>query len=429
MAPSRGEDTVEAVYAGLFSAGYEYRGMGDYADHDAYGYWSYRAKKLSDGRVDIYTSGRLHSDLDGTTSSSYDPFSSISDGSSSDLRLLQFYVDIHDRSGEKAMRYGRQYVDIADYIQMDGAQVMLFENQAIGGRVFLGQPVSDYTSVNRDLFTGASLIGRPWKGNQTRATYARYQDDSESAADDHYFLNMKQRFSDELLTRTYVSVMNDDLRMGGADLIYVSMSDYVFDGVMGIRRWGDYHADTRVYSPLVQVLGDQEPYTTAYGHFTAQIIPSIYISPGAMTRRPDDENATNSSFDRYNVDLIFEPSKAFSASTSLEYWDLDNEQFYGISGDVRYRYQKLWEVSAGAAYVDYTYFDFPDFSLTADGGSTIVGEDGVRIEVSPNAYTYYLRGKWNINKNTALRLSGEIEDDSNEEDLAYRFRSSLEVRL
>ena len=427
---ARGETTAAPDFYGSLRASYDYRSLGDYEDHDVYGFWHLRGRNLADKRVEIYTSGRVHSDLDGTSSDAYDPFGGIDDGSKGDLRLLQFYVDIHDRKNEKGVRYGRQYVDVADYIQMDGAQVRLFEQQAIGGRVFLGRPVSDYSSVSGDLFLGASLVGRPWEGNRSRVTYARYQDDSESANDDHVFLDAKQQLGDEVRGRAYLSVMNEDVRMGGADLYYVSLSDHVLDAVLGVKRWGDYQAGSRVYSPLVDIMGDVEPYTTAYGRITTEVLPWFYLSPGAMMKQPDDSDFANRRFERYDLNFIFEPAEGLSASIALEYWDVEeNDRFFGVSGDIRYRYRRLWEVSVGAAYVDYTYFQLPEFTLTPAGGDTRIGDDGTRIETSPDAYTYYLRGRWNITENTALRLSGEIEDDSFEDDLGYRVRTSFEVRL
>ena len=329
-----------------------------------------------------------------------------------------------------ALRLGRQYVDIADYIQMDGVQAMIFENRQLGGRVFLGQPVSYYSSISGDVFGGVSVVGRPFEGNRSRATYARYDDDSESAADDHFYFDVQQQVVEELRARAYLSVMNEDLRMGGMDLYYMSLSEEVFDAVVGMRRWGDYDADSRVYSPLVHVLGDLEPYTTAYGRFTTQIHPQFYLSPGLFLRYPDKSNATNRRYERLDLNLIYEPVDALSASVALEYWNVEeDDEFFGISGDIRYRHQGLWELSLGAAYVDYTYLQLPDFSLTADGGSTIVGEDGVRKEVSPHVFTYYLRGRWNFSKTLALHLSGELEDDSDEDDFGYRIRTSLEVKL
>lgn len=433
-AQALGEEPANPDYSGSLRADYQYRALGSDADQDAYGYWYLRGRNLSDKRVEIYTSGRLHKDLDGT-SAGYDPFGSIDDGSQQEIRLLQFYVDIHDPENTKAMRYGRQYVDIADYIQIDGGQILLFEKQQLGGRVFLGQPVSDYTSTDGDVFVGASLVGRPWEGNRSRFTYARYRDDSEGAADDNCFLDVQQRFSDEFRSRAYLSVMNEDIRMGGADLFYVSMSDYVFDAVMGIQRWGDYDAGTRVYSPLVDVLGDLEPFTSAYGRITAETLPWLYLSPGAMVKEPDESDFTNRGFQRYDLTFVVEPDEAFSTSLSLEYWDVeDDDRFFGISGDVRYRYGRLWDINLGAAYVDYTYLELADQSVETDFDQntsvvSVTPLDGTRVERSPDAFTYYVRGRWNITDKTSLRLSGEIEDDSEEDDLYYQVRTSLEVRL
>ncbi len=429
---AKAEKESKVEYSGSLRTTYDYRGLGSYADQDAQVFWYLRGRDLADERVDIYTSGRLHSDLDGT-SASYDPFGSISDDSQSDIRLLQLYIDLHDRKREKALRIGRQYVDVADYIQMDGLQGQLFEKQKLGGRVFLGQPVSDYTSVSGDIFFGASLVGRPWKGNRTRATYARYEDDDESAEDDHYFLDMHQHVAEDLRTRAYLSVMNGDVRMGGADLFYISHTDKVFDAVLGIRRWGEYAADTRAYSPLVQVLADQEPYTTAHGRCTAQVLPWFYLSPGVMVRRSDDSDFTNRRFERHDLNFIFEPMDDLSASVALEYWDVEEgDRFWGLSGDIRYRHRKLWEVSAGAAFLDYTYLQLSDTSVFTDDDvfpPVITPLDGNRVERSPFAFTYFLKAKWNISKNMILRLSGELEDDSTEEHVGYRVRTSFEVRL
>jgi hypothetical protein len=431
--PATGEIAAVPDFSGSVRAAYDYRSMGGHDDQDAYGYWHLRGRNLADKHVEIYTSGRVHSDLDGTSSDYDDPFRSIDDDSDDDLRLLQFYVDIHDRKNQKGARLGRQYVDVADYIQMDGAQIRLFEQRAIGGRVFLGKPVSDYSSVSGDLFLGASLVGRPWQGNRSRFTYARYEDDSESANDDHFFLDVKQQLGEEVRGRTYLSVMNGDVRLGGADLYYASLSDRVLDAVLGVQRWGDYEAGSRVYSPLVDILGDVEPYTTAYGRITTEVLPWFYLSPGAMVKQPDDSDVTNRRFERYDLNFIFEPADGLSTSFALEYWDVDKgDHFFGLSGDIRYRYRKLWELSLGAAYVEYTQSQLTELSVyTNDDPSPaiILPLDGSRVERSPDAYTYYLRGRWNITEKTALRISGEIEDDSYEDDLSYRVRTSFEVWL
>lgn len=411
---------------------YDLRGMGDHSDQDLYAYWFLRGRDLADKHVDFYTSGRLNQDIDGVGSLfADDPFISLDDTAMSDtVRTLQLYFELHDLERTMALRLGRQYVDIANYIQMDGAQVMLFENKDIGGRVFLGQPVSYYSSISGDLFGGVSLVGRPWEGNQSRATYARYFDDSIGEADNNYFFDVRQQMAEQVRARTYLSVINEGVQMAGIDCSYVSFEEKVFDAAVGVRYWGDFDAHTRAYSPMTQVLGSLNPYVTAYGRFTQQILPWFYLSPGAILRYTDEPTPTSQGYERYDLSFIFEPTESISATIATEYWDVeDGDRFLGLSGDVRYRYKRIWDVAAGAAYVDYTYFQFSDFSLTADGGSTIAADDGTRIEVSPFAFTYFLRASWNIGKHVTLRASGELEDDSDEDDIGYRLRTSIGVRL
>ncbi|MDF7798469.1 hypothetical protein P4C99_03295 [Pontiellaceae bacterium B1224] len=439
LVPASGEEAREklekpstAVYSGSIWATYDYRGFGSYSDQDLYTYWYLRGQNLADNRVDVYTSGRYYQDLDGVGSSfSTDPFISLNDTSVDNAtRMLQLYLELHDPKRTMALRIGRQYVDIADYIQMDGMQAMLFENKQLGGRVFGGKPVSYYSSVSGDLFGGISLVGKPWDGNRSRATYARYYDDSVGEADNNYFFDVRQQMGEEVRARSYLSVINEGVQMAGLDFYYTSFGEKVFDAVVGARYWGEFDAYTRVYSPLVQTLGAQNPYATAYGRFTSQLTSWLYLSPGAMLRYTDEPDYTNQGFGVYDLSFIFEPSEALSANISFEYWDVeDGDQFMGLSGDIRYRYRRIWDISLGAAYADYTYFQFSDFSLTADGGSTIVADDGTRVEVSPYSFTYFLRAKWNVGEHIVLSAAGEIEDDSEANDVGYRFRTSIGVRL
>ncbi|MCF7817244.1 MAG: hypothetical protein K9M54_05120 [Kiritimatiellales bacterium] len=434
--PAVGEEAKKAVYSGSLNTIYNYRASGSNSDQDVYGYWYLRGRDLADQYVDIYTSGRLHKDIDGTGSSyAEDPYLDLSDSSQqNDVRLYQCYLDWHDPKKNASLRLGRQYVDVADYIQIDGVQGLLFENKKLGGRVFFGNPASYYSSTSGDLFGGVSVVGRPWEGNQTRGTYARYHDDSVAGDDDHYFLDVRQQFLETLRTRAYVSVMNEDVQMAGGDVFYTALSDKAFDAVLGVQHWGQFDAVTRAYSPLAETLGDLEPYTTAYGRFTQQILSWLYVAPGATFRQTDkDTNATNQDYKRYDLNFIMEANESLTTTLGCEYWDVgDGDRFWSLSGDVRYRYHKLWEVSAGAAYMDYNYSQLSDYSVFTDDTAAppvITPLDGTRQDQSPNAYTYFLRGKWNITQNLALRLAGEIEDDSDAEDLAYQIRTSLEVRL
>ena len=94
--PVHGAEPAKADYSGSLRASHDYRGLGEYNDSDAYAYWYLRGRNLADKRVDIYTSGRFHEDLDGSGNSyTNDPFISLEDTSLKDsVRVLQLYLDL-----------------------------------------------------------------------------------------------------------------------------------------------------------------------------------------------------------------------------------------------------------------------------------------------------------------------------------------------
>jgi len=410
---------------------YDYRAEGTSKDQDLYGFWYGSARDLANGQFDFYASGRDHADLDG--SSSFDgTFRSVDDAKGvTEDRLLQAYGDVHDRDGRMRLRLGRQYIDVADYLQIDGGQVTLFENGPLGGRFYFGQPVSYYTSVSGDLAGGLSLAGRPWTGNQTRFTYSEFCDDSEGQADQNYFIDFQQELSETLRTRAQMSILNDEFRMAQLDSSWFA-PDGNTDLHVGVSRWGQFDAKTRAYSPLYNQLGTQQPYTYLYTRLAYAFNPRWMLSPGVSYRLADssDQNFNNRNYGDYDLTLTYEPVKAVSSSLSVQYWDVDGgDSFLGLSGEVRYRYRRLWEVSIGSAYVDYTYQSYSDLSYSINGGSTVLHADGSVTEETPYTLTYFLRTKWNVTRRLVLRLQGDIEDRKGAEDLAFRGRGSVEVRF
>jgi hypothetical protein len=422
---------IQPHYEGRLRLEYDYRTQGDEHDSDIYGYLYGRASDLANGLVDVYISGRAHSDLDhdstqGGTYQSADDAHGVTEN-----RLMQAYLDAHDRKGEKHLRLGRQYIEVADYLQLDGGQFSLFENGDIGGRVYAGRPVSYYSSTSSDFAGGLSLVGRPWKGNRSRLTYANYYADDVGKSDQNYLVDVQQEVAESVQTRTRLSVLNDAFR-------YASVDVYVFpmDGDMNLRiggsRWGEFDANTIVYSPYYAQLGEEQPYTYAYAKMDYSLGPMWMISPGFSTRKTDsgDTDYSNRDYADYELIVTFEPVKSLSASLSLDYWDVANgDGFLGLSGEVRYRHKRKWEVSAGTAYMDYTYNSYSDISYSVNDGQTVFYEDGTVTEESPYALSYFLRMKWAITRRLILRLQGDVEDDDAADDLSYRCRGSVEVRL
>lgn len=422
-----------ASYSARLRLQYDYRKLGDDEDNDLYGYFYGGARNLQGGRVDLYTSARVKSDLDSKSSDmSDDPFHSVdeSDGATEN-RLLQLYADVHDVARRYALRGGRQYVDIADYLHLDGAQVLLLENEEIGGRIYGGRPVSYYRSISDDYAAGVSLVGRPWTGNRSRFTLARYHDGEEDENDQNYYLDVRQELSDNSRARGQVSLLNDDFRMGRLDWFYYT-PDGETDLSLGGSYWGSFDAKTRAYSPLYDVLGEQDPYYYTYARLTQQIVPHWLLSPGVSFRIAEEEGSAynNRDYQNYDVTLIYQPTRAFSASAGLDYWAVEEgDSFVGVSGELRYRHGRVWELSGGASFAQYTYDTYSDISYSSGGGQTTITESGTVIEETPFVRTYFVRGKWRLTKHLALRGQFDVEDDDGEEDLGYRARGAVEVRL
>jgi hypothetical protein len=183
---------------------------------------------------------------------------------------------------------------------------------------------------------------------------------------------------------------------------------------------------------LYNQLGSQQPYTYLYSRVSWAFSPKWAVSPGVAARFSEGEEHpySNRDYRDYDLTLTYEPFKALSSSVSLQYWDIDGgDRFLGLSGEIRYRYRRIWEVSAGSAYVDYTYQSYSDISYSINGGQTVFRADGTVTEETPYTLTYFLRTKWNVTRKLSLRLQGEIEDRKEAADLAYRARGSVEVRF
>lgn len=434
-APAKATE-LKPIYNVKLRLQYDYRELGDDKDSDLYAYFSGDVRNLGNGRVDFYASARLKSDLDSADSSAdlaNDPFRSVDESNGvTENRIRQLYFDLHDRDRNLAFRAGRQYIEIADYLHLDGGQVIVTENKDFGGRIYAGAPVSYYSSsVSDDFAGGLSFIGRPWEGNRTRLTLARYHDDSEGEDDQNYYLDVRQQITEAVRTRGQLSVLNDEFRMGRLDG-YFYAPDGETDFSIGGSYWGSFDAKTRAYSPLYNVLGEQDPYTYAYARLNQLVAPKWTVSPGVSLRHADSgENGQNNrDYENYDLALIFEPTRAFSATASLEYWAVeDADSFFGVSGELRYRSGRVWEVSGGMMFAEYSYDTYSDISYASSGGQTTLSETGTVIEESPYVKTYFVRSKWKVSKRLTLRAQVDVEDDDSQEDLALRGRGSVEVRL
>lgn len=412
---------------------YRFRYWDGDRDSDLYDYWYLRGRDLFDGQFDAYFSGRLHKDLDGTTNSlAEDPFVSVEDLDDGwEDQIYQLYGDIHDRRSLYGVRFGRMYVEDADWLHIDGVEARIFKKGKIGGSVFIGQPVSYYTSDSDDWAGGVSITGRPWYGNRSRFTYVRYEDDRAEHDDDWYALDVWQYLNAELRTRGRLSMLDDDFQTGLLELMYLPLEGD-FDAFVGVSYWGGLEQHSREYSPLYSVLGELEPYWYVWGRVTKLITPWFSVSPGAAGRLVEGNNRDvgNRQYGHYDLTLIFQPDPHWTISAAAEYWDVSgSDEFWGLTGEVEYQPNRNWRVALGTAYAEYEYHRHSDYTYTVVNGDIYGDVAGSTTRITPDVYTVYARAKVKLTDIAWFDIRGEIEDNNIESDVAYELRTILEVRF
>ena len=347
-------------------------------------------------------------------------------------RVLQAYLDVNDKPDDMQLRLGRQYIDVADYLTIDGAQAILFENSDLGGRLYFGAPVSYYSPQTTHVAFGGSVVGTPWEGNRTRLTYSQYGDDNGNTSDRNYFADMRQEIVPGVMARGQVSILNDMFRMGSLDFSCFT-PDGDTDLFFGGSRWGAFDANSLAYSPFLQQLGTLEPYSYFYARLSQALTRTLSLSPGVAYRVADSGDSqtdfSNRSYGDYDLTLTYEPNRVLSSSLSVQYWDVSSgDSFVGLSGEVTYRDPKVWEVAVGCEYAAYSYNYYTDITYTGNGGQTQIGPDGT-TETTPYAMTYFVRGKWNVTKSLALRAQCDLENDKSVSALGVWARASAEVKF
>jgi len=411
---------------------YRYRDWQGDHDSDFYDYWYLRGRDFLDGHLDAYFSGRLHKDLDGTsTSLADDVFAGIEDVNDEDWesQVYQLYADVHDLGRSLGARIGRQYVDDADWLQIDGVNLRAFEREPVSVRAFAGRPVSYYSGTSGDWAYGGSVTAQPWFGNRTRFTYIRYQDDSREENDDWYALEVWERLTDEWRARGRLSFLDDRFQTAAADLIYYNLPGDL-DVFLHASYWGGFGQESREYSPLFSVLGELEPYFFVSARFNKVLTEWLTISPGAAGRFVDSSkrDVRNRQYGHYDLTFVFEPLGRLFLSVAGEYWDVNRgDEFWGLSGEILYRPDAPWEAGVGTGYFAYEYHQFNAGNDPL--GDLTISDDGVVTEVSPDAYSLYARCKVLFSRHLWGSLRGEIEDNSLENDLAYALRTSVGVRF
>jgi hypothetical protein len=397
---------------------YQYRSVGGDEDSDIYEYWNLRGRDLYDGVLDFYFSGRLSKDIDGTSDSAFDDSFVSGEGNDSAWQdqVYQLYATYNDPKHRFRLRLGRQYIDDVGWLHIDGGFLKLFEREKISGSLFFGQPVSYYNSGADNWAGGYALKLRLWKGNKIKLTYVRYEDDSTDEDDDLSTIDVWQRLGEHIRAHGHLSFLDDRFRMLGGDLFYVS-PDGFFDLFFKVTRSGDLSKESNEYSPLSGVLGNREESTFLSLRGTFTIKSWLRVSPGISSRLVDESDRDDRNREFANYDLTFNvtPHEHWSTSLTGNYWSVsEDDNFFGLTGEIDYHPSKTWNFTVGTAYREYKY--------TAE----ISTSDN---EISPDVYTLYASTKVNITKSMSIKVQLETESNSFESDNSVRLRTSLTTRF
>jgi hypothetical protein len=393
---------------------YQYRSTGSDKDSDFYEYWNLRGRNYYSGQLDFYFSGRLKKDLDGSDRSvDGDPFFSVEDldGSWND-QIYQLYANWKDSKKRFSVKIGRQYIDDASWLHIDGGLLRFRERKKISGKVFLGKPVSYYTSTSDDWAGGYSASARIWKGNKARFTHVIYDDDRIGKTNNLASVDVWQRLGNRARTHGQVSLLDGNFQTIRGDLFYVA-EDGLYDVYLKASHWGETDDETREYSPLASVLQKRSAFTllTARGSYTVK--PWLRVSPGIAVRivSGSGNSYRNRDFGNFDVTFNIAPEEYWSTSITGNYWRVsDNNHFAGLTGAVDYHRSKVWSVSAGTAFMDYEY--------SAE-------DSGYETELSPDVYTIFGQAKVRITDSVSLKAELVLEDNSSEDDSSVRFRTTL----
>jgi hypothetical protein len=437
---SEDDDAVECQWCGLTSKlslesrlTHGYRSLGDDEDSDFYGHWFLRGREFFDGRLDLYSSGRVHRDLDGTgDSQASDLLLSVEDRNAGwEEQIYQVYGDLHDQDERFAVRVGRQYLSGADSLHVDGIELRAFERKLVSGRAFGGRPVSYYSGTSGDYAVGGSIEIRPLVNHRVRFSYVHNRDESAGQEDDRYVLDIWNRFSERIRTHERAAFLDERLQMASFDFSYLSL-DGNFDAMLGVRHWAGLDDQTREYSPLHAVLGDLEPYTYLSARLNRVVHPMLIVSPGAAVRitQGSERDRSNRQYVNGDLTLIFEPFRHWALTLSGEYWDVSSgDRFWGLTGEIEYDSGRLLEVAVGTSYLDYRYGAISGHGYTFQNGDLAGLPDGRVTQKSPDVYSVYARVMLRVHEHAYLSVRGEIEDDSIEKGISGAARTTLVLRF
>ncbi|MEW6220053.1 MAG: hypothetical protein AB1634_11040 [Thermodesulfobacteriota bacterium] len=409
------------------------RAAGGSQDSDLYDHWLVRGSGWAGGHLDGAFSGRLHKDLDSTDRSlGSDLFVGVEDRRQGWAeQIYQLWADLHTGDGRFGLRLGRQYLENAGALQIDGGLLRFFAGDPLDGELFFGRPVSYYSTTRDDWAGGAALGARLWPGGKLRLAYVAFRDREVDARDEQLLVEAWQRLAASWQARGRLMLLDAELAMAAAEARYGALAAG-FDAWLRLEHWQGLGAMGNAYSPLQATLGDLAPFTVLSARCSKVLLPWLTVSPGVSGRfvAAGNRDLHNRQYGHADLTFLFTLTPAWTLSVSGEHWDVSgHDRFQGVSGQVSYRPGGLWDLSAGTAYLDYHYTQYADTSFALRPADVVIAADNSVVQVSPDAYTLFVRLRCRLTEAVSLRIHAELEDNSLESDTIYGLRTTLITRF
>ncbi|PKN66061.1 MAG: hypothetical protein CVU57_07735 [Deltaproteobacteria bacterium HGW-Deltaproteobacteria-15] len=396
-----------------------------YRDADIYDHWYAEGRNLFQNRLDVYFSGRVDKDLEGH-SGSFPEWEGKSSGFEGDI--YQLYGDIHSEKSGLGLRFGRQYVEEADGLHLDGGVLRFGLYGGWSMRAILGRVVDEGGWFEEQWAYGLSLSGSLWKGNANRLTAVYFDRESESIT--RYSLDTWQRFGNARV-QMGADFLDRELETTSLNLAYFPEEGNL-DAFLSISYWAGLNKDVFGNAYLSKLFGAVQPYTFATARLTWRALSWLSISPYVAGRESSGEGdgGINRDYRRYGLTFTFNPHPHWTLSLTGDYWGVrSGDRFFGVTGEVEYHPSKDFWFSFGTGYLNYRYELNEGLAYASLPGDVTASDYGTITRVSPDVYSAFGRIRYKINDYLSIRLNGEIEKDTLEKDYSWSILTALVIRF
>ncbi len=422
------QDFLPENIDGSLTSEYRLRHRGGESDQDIYEHLNLSVRDLIPGYVSFHTSARWHKDIDGDRIGygyEDDVFLDLDDARDHNFadRIYDLYIDIENLADQLTLRVGRQYIDEADWLRLDGVSARLGLARNWEFLLFAGRPVTFYSGTYHDLAAGGAVSYRYRPTGKARLLFYRYDQDSDRAGD-QFSLELWDSVWRELRVHARANVLDGNFSRLDLDAAYFVESAGLQLDAWYSRLFHTLEDESLPFNPLFTALGDLKPYH--YGQARAmKFLGDKWTLSGGVTGRvvdDEDENASNQDYWNEDISLGFTPCERWFFSLSAQRWDAEGEnRLNGLYGDATWRPSKQWEFSAGAGTVDYVYEYYDDILFKDD------------YHRAPDARSYYAKLRWRPRKTLSLSARAELEDnvevEAGREDTFFSLRAMLAVNF